>query len=60
MNRYIEIKKSSFGQKYRAVFYADNYEPLVKTTERYSNLGDLEMMLEKYFPTWKVSYPAKS
>jgi uncharacterized protein YegP (UPF0339 family) len=53
--KYIEIvKRGLLKQKYYARFIGANGKVLA-WTEHYNNLADLETMLGKYFPDWRIT-----
>lgn len=56
--RRVEVARRGIRRKkWGAKFIADNHEVLTVTPSRqtYHNLGDVEDMLAKYFPSWPVT-----
>lgn len=52
--RHVAIVRRKFlKQKWYALFIADNHLVLART-EHYHNRGDLEDMLDTYFPDWPI------
>jgi hypothetical protein len=48
------VRRTLLKQKWYARFHADN-DLVLAHTEHYANLGDLQAMLNEYFPDWPVA-----